>query len=789
MLHNYIKIAFRSLLKNQTYSIINIGGLAIGLASSILIFLWVADEYSYDTFHSNYQNIYKVWMHADWSGHKGTQNSLPYKLKDELVQKSSKIKYSVMTNWGEGNMLQVGDNRLNKFGVSASEDFFKIFGFKFLAGDPNTALNEPTNIVITQSTAKTFFKDQDPLNRTIRIDNGDELKVTGLIEDVPKQSFFEFDYILPFSYYEKTNEWVRNSKQGWDNNSFQMYVLLQEGATSTDVNKAIATTVKDNNPKSPTAKVFLHPMSMWRLHSNWEEGVNTGGQIVYVRLFTAIAIFVLIIACINFMNLATARSESRAREVGIRKSIGSHRKELIFQFLGESIAITTIAFLLAIVLVELVLPSYNVLVNKTISIDYSNPSIWLASLSLIFVIGTLSGSYPSFYLSAFEPVKVLKGKVNVGKGASTPRKVLVTLQFGFSIFLIIGTIVIYQQIQHVKNRDMGYDRENLIQIWTNGELEKNFKTIREELLRTEVVKSVCKSNSPITSIFSNNEVKWPGKASDARVAFTTIATEYDYTETMGIKIIAGRDFSRDFKSDSSAVIVNEAAVKMMGMDKPIGQKIETLGGSQLEIIGVISDVVMDSPYKPVEPLTMVFIPDWSSTVTIRLNKTNDIPTSIAKVESVFKKINPNYPFQYRFADVDFQKKFSIINLISRLAGIFAGLAIFITCLGLFGLAAFTAEQRTKEVGIRKVMGASVSSLVLLISKDFSRLVIFGFLISAPIAWWFLNNFLAQYDYRISVAWWVLAGVGLFALLLALIIVSTQALKAAVANPTKSLRSE
>jgi predicted permease len=789
MLHNYIKIAFRSLLKNQTYSIINIGGLAIGLASSILIFLWVADEYSYDTFHSNYQNIYKVWMHADWSGHKGTQNSLPYKLKDELVQKSSKIKYSVMTNWGEGNMLQVGDNRLNKFGVSASEDFFKIFGFKFLAGDPNTALNEPTNIVITQSTAKTFFKDQDPLNRTIRIDNGDELKVTGLIEDVPKQSFFEFDYILPFSYYEKTNEWVRNSKQGWDNNSFQMYVLLQEGATSTDVNKAIATTVKDNNPKSPTAKVFLHPMSMWRLHSNWEEGVNTGGQIVYVKLFTAIAIFVLIIACINFMNLATARSESRAREVGIRKSIGSRRKELIFQFLGESIAITTIAFLLAIVLVELVLPSYNVLVNKTISIDYSNPSIWLASLSLIFVIGTLSGSYPSFYLSAFEPVKVLKGKVNVGKGASTPRKVLVTLQFGFSIFLIIGTIVIYQQIQHVKNRDMGYDRENLIQIWTNGELEKNFKTIREELLRTEVVKSVCKSNSPITSIFSNNEVKWPGKASDARVAFTTIATEYDYTETMGIKIIAGRDFSRDFKSDSSAVIVNEAAVKMMGMDKPIGQKIETLGGSQLEIIGVISDVVMDSPYKPVEPLTMVFIPDWSSTVTIRLNKTNDIPTSIAKVESVFKKINPNYPFQYRFADVDFQKKFSIINLISRLAGIFAGLAIFITCLGLFGLAAFTAEQRTKEVGIRKVMGASVSSLVLLISKDFSRLVIFGFLISAPIAWWFLNNFLAQYDYRISVAWWVLAGVGLFALLLALLIVSTQALKAAVANPTKSLRSE
>jgi len=789
MLRNYIKIAFRSLLKNQAYSFINIGGLAIGLAASILIFLWVADEYAYDKFQVNYNNIYKLYQSQEWNGHIGTSNSMPYKLKETLPQKSSKIKSVVMTNWGEGNLLQVGENRLNKYGLSASEDFFNMFSYEMIAGDPTTALNEPTKIVISESTAKTFFKDGNALNQTIKFDNSDELKVSGIIKDVPEQSFLEFDYVLPFSYYEKTNSWVRNGKESWDNNSFQMYALLEDGTPKEEVDQSIASILKDNNPKAPTAKLFLHPMEKWRLHSNFDEGKNTGGQIVYVRLFTAIAIFVLLIACINFMNLATARSESRAREVGIRKSIGSRRKELIFQFLGESIAITTIAFLLAIVLVELVLPSYNVLVNKTISIDYSNPSIWLASLSLIFVIGTLSGSYPSFYLSAFEPVKVLKGKVNVGKGASTPRKVLVTLQFGFSIFLIIGTIVIYQQIQHVKNRDMGYDRENLIQIWTNGELEKNFKTIREELLRTEVVKSVCKSNSPITSIFSNNEVKWPGKASDARVAFTTIATEYDYTETMGIKIIEGRDFSRDFKSDSSAVIVNEAAVKMMGMEKPIGQKIEVLGGSQLEIIGVIADVVMDSPYRPVEPLTMVFIPDWSSTVTIRLNKTNDIPTSIAKVESVFKKINPNYPFQYRFADVDFQKKFSIINLISQLAGIFAGLAIFITCLGLFGLAAFTAEQRTKEVGIRKVMGASVSSLVLLISKDFSRLVIFGFLISAPIAWWFLNNFLAQYDYRISVAWWVLAGVGLFALLLALLIVSTQALKAAVANPTKSLRSE
>ncbi|MFM8912721.1 MAG: ABC transporter permease, partial [Flammeovirgaceae bacterium] len=399
--------------------------------------------------------------------------------------------------------------------------------------------------------------------------------------------------------------------------------------------------------------------------------------------------------------------------------------------------------------------------------------------------GIFAGSYPSFYLSSFNAVQVLKGKVNVGKGASTPRKILVTLQFGFSIFLIIGTIVTYQQIQHVKNRDIGYDKENLIQIWTNGELEKNFKSVREELLRTNAVKSVCKSNSPVTSIFSNNEVKWPSKVDETRVAFTTIATEYDYTETMGVKVIEDRDFSPEFKSDSSAVIVNEAAVKIMGMKNPIGQKLE-IWGSQREIVGVIEDMVMDSPYSPVQPLTMLFIPDWSSTVSIRLNKTDDVPASLGKVEAVFKKLNPNYPFQYRFADVDFEKKFSSINLISNLAGIFASLAIFITCLGLFGLAAFTAEQRTKEVGIRKVMGASVSSLVLLISKDFSRLVIFAFLISAPVSWWFLNDFLQRYEYRTEVAWWVLLAVGMFALVLALIIVSTQALRAAVMNPIKSL---
>jgi putative ABC transport system permease protein len=790
MLRNYFKIAFRSLVKNPAYSFINIGGLAIGLASSMLIFLWVADEYAYEGFQENYNSIYKLYQSQQWAQGIGTGNAMPYPMKDAIMNKSSQLKRVVITNWGGGNMLQVGEKRINKLGLSASEDFFKVFSFKMLKGNSETALANPNSIVVTQSTAKVFFGDDDPINQLVKIDNGQELKVTGVIEDLTEKptEFNKYDYILPFSYYESTQTWVRNAKNNWNNNSFPMYVQLQPGAKEDEVNNSIKTLIKENNAKAPTAVLFLHPMSKWRLYSNFENGKISGGLIDYVRLFTAIAIFVLVIASINFMNLATARCEGRAKEVGIRKSVGSRRKELILQFLGESLLVTFISFLLAIVLVELVLPGYNALVNKNIEVDYSNPIVWSVAVGLIIVLGVFSGSYPAFYLSSFQPVKVLKGKIKLGKGASTPRQILVTLQFSFSIFLIIGTLIIYKQIMHVKNREIGYDRENLIQIWTNNELEKNFQTVREALIQTGVVKSACKSNSPITSIFSNNEIKWAGMPTENRVSFTTIATEYDYAETMGIKMIEGRDFSRDFKSDSSAVIINQAAVTFMGMKEPIGQKL-MFNSTELTIIGVTPDIVMDSPYQPVEPMTVIFSPDWSSTISVRLNQTPDLNGAIAKVEQVFKKLNPNYPFEYRFVDVDFEKKFASINLISQLAAIFAGLAIVITCLGLLGLAAFTAEQRTKEIGIRKVLGASVGNIVLLISKDFSKLVMVAFLFAAPIGWWFITSFLERYPYRVEVSGWVLLLAGGSAFILAITIVSTQALRAAISNPVKSLRSE
>jgi putative ABC transport system permease protein len=507
-----------------------------------------------------------------------------------------------------------------------------------------------------------------------------------------------------------------------------------------------------------------------------------------VQMFTIIAIFIIVIACINFMNLATARSERRAREVGIRKSVGSRRHELIFQFIGESTFISFLAFAVAVLLAQLLLPAYNDLVQKKLFIDYTSVEFWVFALGMIFITGIVSGSYPAFYLSSFQPVKVLKGKVTVGKGASTPRKVLVTLQFGFSILLIIGTIVIYQQIQLVKGRQLGYDQENLMAVNYTNEVQKNYRAIKLELLASGVVEAVTKSNSSITDINSNNFLGWPGKPEDLRVIFTTIATEYDYTKTMGIKLIEGRDFSEDFKSDTASILINKAALALMNLKDPIGTELDLWGGKR-KLIGVVDDVLMGSPYAPVKPMFVILDPEWIDAVTVRLKKTTDLQASVNTVKAVFEKHAPAYPFEYRFADVEFQKKFTNINLTSTLASLFATLTIIITGLGLFGLASFTAEQRTKEIGIRKVLGASVSGLVGLISKDFSRLVIISFVLSAPLAWWLLTKYLERYPIRTDIAWWVFPVTGVIALVFALVIVSTQALRAARSNPVNSLRSE
>jgi putative ABC transport system permease protein len=788
MFRNYFIITIRNLFKNSVYSFINIAGLSIGITCSLLILLWVHDELSFDKFQPKYDRLYQVWVNAHFDGRINSWTSVPLPTHDAMKTAHSKITNAVVVDWGNDHLLTVGEKRIYKRGHYVSEEFLEMFQFELIEGNASQALDDATSIVISESTAKALFGNEDPVNKTVLLNNGSELKVTAIMRDVPKNSTFQFDILLTWKLNEQVQQWVRNSKDNWGNYSFQVFLELDSKNDELEVEAAVKDMLTKNGQNDLKREFFLHPMERWRLYSSFKEGKENGGMIDYVQMFTVIAVFILVIACINFMNLATARSERRAREVGIRKSVGSRRSELIFQFIGESLFISFIAFAVAILMSELLLPFYNDLVQKTLRIDYTSPVFWMFAAGLIVLTGVVSGSYPAFYLSSFQPVKVLKGKVQVGKSASAPRKVLVTLQFGFSILLIIGMIVIYQQIKHVQSRDLGYSQENLITIDYTKEISRNYKVIKQELLQSGVVAAVTKSNSPITSIYSNNFVGWPGKPEGLRVLFSTIATEYDYAKTMGIKIIQGRDYSEDFKSDSMAVIVNQAAVDVMGLKEPIGTRLD-FWDSKREIIGVFDNVLMGNVYQPIAPMIVVFSPEWISSVSVRLEKTNDLPGALKKVEAVFKKYNEAYPFEYAFADVEFAKKFGTINMISQLASLFAGLAIVITGLGLFGLAAFTAEQRTKEIGIRKVMGASITSLVALMNKDFSRLVIVAFVLSAPLAWWFLDYFLQRYQYRITIQWWIFPLTGLVALLFAVIIVSTQAMRAARANPVHSLRNE
>lgn len=788
MFKNYVLITIRNLFKNGFYSFINIAGLAIGITCSILILLWVKDETSYDKFHPKADRLYQVWVKAFFDGKISSWTSVPLPTYEAFKTADSNIKRSLVMDWGGEHLLTVNDNRLIKKGYWASEEFLEMFEFPLVKGDPTQVMDDPRSIVISESTAKALFGDEDPINQVIRVDNEHELKVTGVLKDVPANSSFEFDFVMPWKFREQVQKWVRDNTTSWGNYSFQVFVELNDPANHAAVENSVRMMLQEHGEKETKPEYFLYPLLRWRLHSNFENGIETGGMSDYVQMFTIIAIFIIVIACINFMNLATARSERRAREVGIRKSVGSRRHELILQFIGESTFISFIAFAIAILLAQLLLPFYNDLVQKKLFIDYTSSEFWIFSLGMIFLTGIISGSYPAFYLSSFQPAKVLKGKPTIGKGASTPRKVLVTLQFGFSILLIIGTIVIYQQIQLVKGRALGYDQESLMAISYTKEIEKDYRSIKLELLGSGVVESVTKSNSSITDINSNNFLGWPGKPEDLRVIFTTIATEYDYTKTMGIKIIEGRDFSEDFKSDTAAILINKAALQLMNLKDPIGTELD-LWDSKRKLIGVVDDVLMGSPYQPVKPMFVILDPGWIDAVTIRLKKTGDLQASINAVKTIFEKYAPAYPFEYRFADVEFQKKFTTINLTSTLASLFASLTIIITGLGLFSLASFTAEQRTKEIGIRKVLGASVPSLVGMMSKDFSRLVIISFALSAPLAWWLLTKYLERYPIRTSIAWWIFPLTGLIALIFAVAIVSTQALRAARSNPVNSLRSE
>ncbi len=781
-------------MNNKVYSALNILGLAIGMAVALLIGLWVNYQISYDRFLPGYKSLYQVRYKTDNNGIIQTQISTALPLADAMKRDVPGIRHIVRTDWMGTHGLMAGDRKIYIAGGIAESDFLKMFRYPFIKGNADEAMKDPYSIVLTQSTAKALFGNEEAMNKTVRFDNSHDLKVTGILKDLPHNSNFAFNFLVPFSYWQAENEWVRNNMRDWGNNSFQTFVELQPNSSYTQVEPHIRGLLQKYSPKiyKPSkAEVFMQPLKDWHLYTDFKNGVAVGGFIDYVKMFSIIGILVLLIACINFMNLSTARSEKRAREVGIRKAIGSQRRDLIVQFLTESLVITFIAFLFSLILVSLVLPAFNALTNTSISIPYGNVFFWLIMLSYVLLTGLLAGSRPAFYLSSFNPVKVLKGTIQAGRSASLPRKILVVLQFSCSIALIISTIIIYQQIQHARNRPIGYNTNNLLMTDNSSDLQKNYAALKHDLLQSGLVTGVTKASSPATDIWSFNHVdEWQGKLPGELLGgmATISVSDTDYFKTLGMQLTAGRNFYGNEAADSLSLILNEAAVKRLRFKEPLNQNITWAFGKQ-RVIGVVKDALMISPYSPAEPTFFVFIPGWANSISYRLANGVNTHEAIAKLGPVFNKYNPAYPYLYKFVDESYAGKFALEELIGKLAGLFAALAILISCLGLFGLAAYMAEQRTKEIGIRKVLGASVSQLWLLLSKDFIVLVLLSCIIASPVAFYFLKNWLTKYDYRITIGVGVFVLSAFIAVLITIITISFQAIKAAMMNPARTLKTE
>jgi putative ABC transport system permease protein len=797
MIKNYLKIAWRNLVKNKGYSAINIGGLAVGMAVAMLIGLWINDEMSANKHHKNYETLYQVMMHQTFDGHRGSQEALPYPMGEELKAKFPDFKAVAMCDWGADRSLVYGNEKFTKFSHYIGAEAIDMFSLKILNGDKNP-LADPYSVVLSDETAQIIFGKQDPIGKILKMDNEVDLKVTAVVANQPKNATLKFDYLIPWLLLTKIRaESMKREAVNWGNNSHQVFVQLNEGVRPEKTNAQIKDVVLSHFPddklmqNSIKPEIFLQPMAKWRLYTEFTEGVNTGGFIKYVKLFGIFGLFILLIACINFMNLSTARSGKRAKEVGVRKAVGSGREQLIGQFLSESLLIAFLALVLALGIVLISLPAFNKLTEKLISLQIGNPLFWGFIVVFTLFTGLLAGSYPALYLSSFNPIEILKGRIHVGKSASLPRKILVVLQFTFSVVLMIATIIIYQQVQYGKNRPIGFDNKGLISVKISKDLKKNYAPLRDELLASGVVVSTAKTNSPPSELWSNNNGwEWHGATPEDKAAiFNTIATSYDYTKTMGIKLKEGRDFSTDFVSDSSGVLLNEAAVKRMGLKNPIGETLKW-NDKTWTVLGIVPEMQVQEPFKAVEPLTILFDENWVNWINVRINSNVSASEAIKKMTMIFDKYNPSYAFDYQFADTEYAKKFESEELIGNLSAIVSLLAIFISCLGLFGLASFTAEQRVKEIGIRKVLGASVPNIWGLLSKDFVQLVIIACLIASPIAYYLMTKWLEDYkDYRITIGIGVFVSVLVVALVITLLTVSFQAVKAAVANPVKSLRTE
>ncbi len=790
MFRNYVKIAFRSLMKNKLYSSINVFGLALGMACSLLIGLWVKDELSYNRFLNDAESIYYVRVNFPYNGETVTNYVTPGPLQEAIAKDVPEVAATTKINFSNEVLVKVGETTAKEKGHYATADFFGVFDLPALYGNSKAALAQPNQIVITRKVAEKFFPNGLALGKTLQLDNNKFYVVGAVLENLPTNSTLQFDWLVNWKAYEQ--DWMKT----WGNNSFQTFVRLKPKTTMAQAEKALASIYPRFAGKNfETGRPVLQPITDLHLYADYKNGVSVGGRIEYVRIFSIVALFMLLIACINFMNLATAQSAMRAKEVGVRKVVGALRSSLIGQFLSESMLMSGLAIVLAVGLVWYVLPTFNTTFEKQLTLDLTEPALWLTILGLVLITGFLSGSYPALFLSSLQPIKILKGKLqlNSGSALSSPalfRRVLVVFQFSLSIFLIVGILAIGRQMNYLRTKNLGLDRENVVYLPLEGEIAqpKKVEAFRQEVMQQPAIASATTAMSlPVNVQSTSGDLKWDGKDPNLQTNVSCMFVGGDFTKTMNIKLVDGRDFRTDSPTDSTNYLINEAAARLMGMKQPVGKNMQFWPGKG-KIIGLMKDFHLNSLHQAIAPLILCFDSRNTSYLLVK-TRAGQAPNAIAELEKLSKQFNPNYPFTYHFLDEEFESLYRAEQQVHTLVNYFGMLAILISCLGLFGLAAFTAEQRTKEIGVRKVLGASVTNIVGLLSKDFLKLVLIALVLSTPLAWWALSKWLETFAYRENLTWWIFGIAGVLAVLIAFLTVSYQSIKAAMMNPVTSLRSE
>ncbi len=790
MLKNWLYIAFRNILKNIGFSLINILGLSVGIAATLLILLWVQDELSFDRFHENAETLYQVEEDQYYSGEVYHVTVTPYPSGPVWKEEIPEIKDACRYQWPSGMLFRYGEKAFYEEGcVAVDQSFFSMFSFPLIKGDQQTALKEPYSAVITDETAKKYFGTEDPIGKILMVNNKYEFTVTGVVEKPPKNSTLSFDILVPFDYLKEVGEYYDE----WGNNSIRTYVQLHENPITDTVNRKLTRVVRNHEPGSNTDFLVL-PFTRVHLHQYFGYG-HEPGAIIFVYIFSIIAAFVLLIACINFMNLSTARSANRAREIGMRKVMGGTRQNLIIQFFGESFLLTVISMILALLLTGIILNVFNDITGKDLTFQHLLNYKFIIGLIILTLVTTfIAGIYPSIFLSSFKPVSILKGELSKGARGGLFRKILVIFQFTLSVFLIIGTIVIYKQLIFMRNIDLGFNKEHILYIYLRGDIKNNYYTLKQELLKNPVVTGVSATMHTPTNIGSNSGgADWDGKDPELHTLIGFSAVDFDYIETLQIEILAGRSFSRDYATDiandsTGTFLVNEEVVKIMGVENPVGMRFDFIG-LKGKIIGVMKNFHYQSVRNKIEPLALV-VSDvrWLNSMVIKIGP-GDVIKAMKEITDTWNKIMPQYPLEYHFVDEDYDNMYRIDVRVSKIVQYFTFLAIIIACLGLFGLVSFTSEVRTREIGIRKVMGARIIKIIYLLSAEFTQLVLISCLLAIPIAYFVMKRFLQEFAYRTHLEWWIFALAGVAALLIAIITVSYQSVRTSLINPAQSLRHE